>query len=366
MIKNSLRLMAQLRTIKTPPMAFNSTYALMYKNYGDPLEVVEKVDVTSSVSLDKPLEPNQVLIQYIASTINPSDINTIQGTYAIKPSLPAVGGNEGVAKVLKTGSQVTNLKPEDWVIPARPGSGTWRTHAITSEGDLMLIDNELDLPAAVQLNVNPPTAYRMLKDYGNLKPGDCVIQNGSNSAVGLLVIQLCKIWGYKTINVVRARPDPKETEKLFNSLKDLGADHVVTEDDLRNREVMDKIWSSGTPKPILALNCISGENATNCFRYLGDNGVMVTYGAMSKKPLTLPAGPFIFKHLISTGFWVTKWKKEHAGKPEYTEMTQNLVNLFKEGKLQAPKVIPFKFEDYKEAIRKATAPYVEGKVILTP
>lgn len=57
------------------------------------------------------------------------------------------------------------------------------------------------------LNVNPCTAYRMLKDYVPLKPGDLILQNGGNSAVGQNVIQLCKIWGIRSVNVVRNRPE---------------------------------------------------------------------------------------------------------------------------------------------------------------
>lgn len=39
--------------------------------------------------------------------INPSDINTIQGKYPLKPPLPAVPGHEGVAEVVALGSQVS-------------------------------------------------------------------------------------------------------------------------------------------------------------------------------------------------------------------------------------------------------------------
>jgi trans-2-enoyl-CoA reductase len=42
----------------------------------------------------------------------------------------------------------------------------------------------------VLFQVNPPTAYRMLKDFVKLNPGDTVIQNGANSAVGRNVIQV--------------------------------------------------------------------------------------------------------------------------------------------------------------------------------
>lgn len=60
------------------------------------------------------------------------------------------------------------------------------------------------------LNVNPCTAYRMLKDFVSLKAGDTVIQNGGNSAVGQMVIQLCKVWNYKSVSVVRDRPNIQE------------------------------------------------------------------------------------------------------------------------------------------------------------
>lgn len=48
-------------------------------------------------------------------------------------------------------------------------------------------------------------AYRMLLDFVTLTPGDVVIQNGANSGVGEAVIQLSKLWGFKTFNIVRDR-----------------------------------------------------------------------------------------------------------------------------------------------------------------
>ena len=37
------------------------------------------------------------------------------GTYALKPPLPAVGGGDGVGRVLKVGDQVKKFKPGDLV-----------------------------------------------------------------------------------------------------------------------------------------------------------------------------------------------------------------------------------------------------------
>lgn len=78
--------------------------------------------------------------------------------------------------------------------------------------------------------VNPSTAYRMLKDFVTLTPGDVVIQNGANSAVGRAVIQIAKIMDVTTVNVVRSRENIAE---LKQELQGLGADYVWTEEELR-------------------------------------------------------------------------------------------------------------------------------------
>ena len=36
-------------------------------------------------------------------------------------------------------------------------------------------------------------AFRLLHDFGTLKPGDGVILNAANSTVGTCVIQLCRV-----------------------------------------------------------------------------------------------------------------------------------------------------------------------------
>ena len=51
-------------------------------------------------------------------------ISIFTGTYPLKPKLPAVGGNEGVGRVIKRGINVTMFQEGDWVIPCNAGIGT--------------------------------------------------------------------------------------------------------------------------------------------------------------------------------------------------------------------------------------------------
>ena len=65
------------------------------------------------------------------------------GTYPIRPPLPATGGGEGVAEILSVGDEEGELKPGDWVIPARPMVGTWRSHVVSN--DQVIIGIEYDV-----------------------------------------------------------------------------------------------------------------------------------------------------------------------------------------------------------------------------
>lgn len=69
---------------------------------------------------------------------------------------------------------------------------------------MIKVANDIPVEYAATMAVNPCTAYRMLRDFENLRPGDYIIQNGANSMVGIAVIQMAREMGVKTINVVRS------------------------------------------------------------------------------------------------------------------------------------------------------------------
>ena len=189
--------------------------------------------------------------------------------------------------------------------------------------------------------------------------GDTVLQNGANSAVGLNVIQLAKEWNLNTINVIRKRPD---LDSLKSRLQKLGATHVVTDEELRQPEVMDKVFQN-CPKPKLALNCVGGKNATDCMRHLSFRGIMVTYGGMSRQPLTIPTGSLIFKDHKFHGFWMTRWNQENSRTEGRTQMLNSLCDLIKRGRLEAPKTIAISLDDFKEAMDKSMAGFSDSKYV---
>lgn len=312
---------------------------LMYSEFGDPLQVVK---ITESEVPD--LGSQDVLVRMLAAPINPADINTIQGKYPVKLELPCIPGNEGVGIIEKVGDYVSGFKPGNKVIVTKPVQGTWRNIGTFSPSALKVVPDDIGLVEAATLTVNPCTAYRLLTDFQPVQKNNLVvIQNGANSACGQCVIQICKAWDVRNINIVRDRP---HIDELKNHLYSLGATHVLTEEELRSTKIFkDKLID----KPMLALNCVGGKSSLEMLRHLNHSGSMVTYGGMSREPVTIPTSAFIFKNLAFFGFWMTAWN-EMASSTAKEEMMSHLIQLISEKKLRAPVHKLVKFDNYQEAI----------------
>jgi trans-2-enoyl-CoA reductase len=324
---------------------YEQAKALAFSSYGEPPSVLSLH--THSIS---PPHGDLLTLRFLASPINPADINQIQGVYPSKPSFTtslstaepiAVAGNEGVAEVIALGDAAKRegWKKGDWCIMQGPGFGTWRTHAAARCADVVKLEEGVregvSVVQAGTVSINPCTAYRMLKDFVPLKEGDWFIQNGANSGVGRAAIQLGRKWGLKSVNVIRAREDKGKEEGLKRELRELGADVVVTDAELQGQGIRDmaKEWTDGGREKIkLALNCVNGKAATAMAKLLDGGAHFVTYGAMSKQPLTIPASMLIFKDVHFHGFWVSKWAERNAEEKKRT--VEDVLDMTRKGEFR--------------------------------
>ncbi|PHT34753.1 putative trans-2-enoyl-CoA reductase, mitochondrial [Capsicum baccatum] len=263
--------------------------AVIYDQHGSP-DVVTRVTELPPVEI----KDNDVCVRMLAAPINPSDINRIEGVYPVRPPIPAVGGYEGVGEVHTIGSAVKGLSPGDWVIPSPPSSGTWQTYVVKEQTVWQKVDKSTPMEYAATIIVNPLTALRMLEDFVALKSGDTIVQNGATSIVGQCVIQLARLRGIHSINIIRDRAGSDEAKE---NLKQLGADEVYTESQLDVKNVRGLLGN--IPEPILGFNCVGGNAASLILKFLKQGGTMVTYGGMSKKPITVSTSSFIFKASLS-------------------------------------------------------------------
>ncbi|KAG0468710.1 hypothetical protein HPP92_018038 [Vanilla planifolia] len=299
--------------------------AVVYEQHGSPDQIVRIVDLPP-----EEIKVNDVCVRMLASPINPSDINRMEGVYPVRPQVPAVAGYEGVGEVHSLGSGVCNLAVGDWVIPSPPSFGTWQTYIVKEETSWHKIRKDIPMEYAATVTVNPLTALRMLEDFVELTSGDSIVQNGATSIVGQCIIQLARIKGISNINVIRDRPGSEEVKE---KLKKLGAD------------------ASEIPEPLLGFNCIGGDSASLVLRLLRQGGTMLTYGGMAKKPVIVSTSSFIFKDLTLRGFWLQKWMTTDKAKDCRT-MIDYLLSLVQCGKLKYEmEIVPF--TDFNLALDKA-------------
>ncbi|KAJ0084783.1 hypothetical protein Patl1_30803 [Pistacia atlantica] len=305
--------------------------AVVYEREGPPDAVTKVIDLP-------PVEvkQNDVCVKMLAAPINPSDINRIQ----------AIGGYEGVGEVYSVGSEVAGLLPGDWVIPSPPSSGTWQTYVVKDQSVWHKINKVSPMEYAATITVNPLTALRMLEDFTTLNSGDSIVQNGATSIVGQCIIQIAKFRGIHSINIIRDRPGSDEAKE---KLKNIGADEVFTESQLEVKNV--KGLLANLPEPALGFNCVGGNSASLVLKFLRQGGTMVTYGGMSKKPVTISTSSFIFKDLSLKGFWLQKWLSSDKA-TECRNMIDYLLCLVREGKLKYEmELVPF--DNFQIALDKA-------------
>ena len=115
----------------------------------------------------------------------------------------------------------------------------------------------------------------------------------------------------------------------------------------------------------LAFNAVGGDSALRLMKLLEEGGTHITYGAMSRKPLTLPNGLLIFRDIRLRGLWVTKWL-EQAPSEEVHATYKKLADLVMAGRLEQKVDSVFALEGWSAALKRLGDADRNGKVLLVP
>jgi trans-2-enoyl-CoA reductase len=273
------------------------------------------------------LEWGEVLVSMRAAPVNPADLYDVQtggGHEGESLKTPFVAGNDGVGVVVKVGPGVKNLQENDWILPFKPHLGTWRSLAVLKEKDTLKIPVDLMQIEYAAMMRELCVAYRLLEDYGSLKPGDTVILNGANGTVGQVVIQLCHLLKLRSVAVVR---DLGSMDRVAPWLKTLGANEVLADKGSLKQELEKKKYFA---RPKLALDCVGGQSAVRLADTLDDSAPLVIYGCMSGKAPAWPWNQWVFKQMQVNGFNLRLWMKNNKKKiPPMMEAIAKLVNADK-------------------------------------
>jgi mitochondrial enoyl-[acyl-carrier protein] reductase / trans-2-enoyl-CoA reductase len=238
------------------------------------------------------------------------------------------------------------------------------------------------------------TAYRMLNDFcitppqehentlpssevdvaskTSLQPGNVVVQNAGNSSVGRMVAQLLPPDVTLVSLVRRGQRSSSQYQSLKQSLlesKSAEADIVIMAEEDWNDVEAYRSWQDDFlrthQRPRLALNAVGGVSAERLWKFLGPHGCMVTYGGLSKQPVSLSSPSLIFQDKVCRGYWHSAWLALHSH-AERQAMIDVLSQYLVQGQVKTNAIEAFVLRDWQEAIefdRSQSNTVVRKKVV---
>ncbi|MEV8250926.1 zinc-binding dehydrogenase [Microbacterium sp. NPDC076768] len=321
--------------------------ALIHQTFGSPEEVLQIED--------RPLpEPGEgeVRLRIVLSPIHNHDLWTVRGQYGFKPELPAASGTEALGVVDALGAGVENLSVGQRV--ATGGTfGAWSEYLTVNAAGLIPVPDSLPDESAAQL-VSMPFSTVTLLHFLDVKPGDWIVQNAANGAVGRMLAQLGAARGVNVVGLVRRTAGVDE-------LREQGIERVVATDQDDWKEQVARITGGA---PIVAgVDSVGGSSAGDVLSLIAEDGTLVIFGAMNSPTIEIASSDVIFKHTTVKGFWGSKVIPQ-LDPALRGELFGELVQRVTDGTLTLPVAATFDAADISEAVQATNSAGRVGKVLL--
>ena len=209
----------------------------------DPTRVV-KIEDTEIPKIN----PHEVLIKVESASYNYDDLWAIWGE-PIKVPMPHISGTDIAGTIIEVGENVTSLKKGDrvvshanlscrickmctsgreydcekrmvWGFQTGPLWGGYCQFTHLPEVNVVKIDDNVAFDDAAAISMVGMTSWHMLIGRANIKPGQTVLIMGGTSGVGMVGIQIAKLYN---CNVIATAGNQQKMDKC----SEIGADNVV-------------------------------------------------------------------------------------------------------------------------------------------
>ncbi|MBJ7515081.1 MAG: zinc-binding dehydrogenase [Stenotrophomonas sp.] len=323
--------------------------AALHASFGDPATVLSE----GQADLPEP-GPGEVLIRTVLAPIHNHDLWTVRGQYGYKPTLPAIGGSEGLGTIEALGEGVQGLEVGQRVAAASV-HGTWAEAFIAPARMVIPMPDAIADETAAQLIAMPLSAL-MLLEFLKVERGQWIVQNTANGAVGKTLAMLASARGVNVANLVRRDDGVAELEGLgignvFSTASDGWQDAV------RAR--------LGAALATAAVDSIGGTASGDLMGLLGEGGTLVSFGSMTGEPMQIPSGDVIFKQATVKGFWGSKVSQSMAVEDK-RRLVGELLQRAWAGELQLPVQAVYPLAQIADAAAASLAGGRTGKVLLRP
>jgi len=308
--------------------------AIEYDQYGD-ANVLHVADHPVPQRL-----PGQLLIQVLASSVNPIDYRFRRGDMKllIPFGFPRVPGYDVAGFVVETDSgSAFEVGDRVMAFLDHTRGGALANYAACAVSCAAKIPDTMLMEEAAAIPLAATTALQSLRDHGKIKSGQSVLINGASGGVGIFAVQIAKHYGCHVDAVASGR------NRGF--CLSLGADHFYDyekDDFTKSEERWDIIFDVSGKAHFLEARAVLKEGGHFVSTEPNVKGILMTI-------LTWP---------------LSKSGQVMLAVPSGDDLRE-LIRLFELGKLQVTIDSQFPFEQAADAHRRIEAGVDRGKVVLT-
>jgi NADPH:quinone reductase-like Zn-dependent oxidoreductase len=323
--------------------------AVVFERFGDPAEVLQVREVPEPEP-----GPGQVRVRMLVSPIGPADFLTVRGEYGHLPKLPSTPGTEGVGIVEAGRGLLGRLRVGQRVAVLNETGGNWQEQVVVSALRVVPLARHLPDDQAANFIVNPATAFIMTRLVLKVPPRAWLLQTAAGGALGRMVIGLGRHFGFRTINVVRRR---QQAEELLQA----GGDAAIATE---TESIEDRVQAITAGEGVdFALDAVGGTTGSAVARSLARGGRLLVYGTLAQEPLSLPSRMLFLGVKRIEGFWLSEWARRQS---VWTmiRLFGRIQELMAKGVLSTDIGPVFPLDDIKAAVRQASAPGRQGKILL--
>ena len=311
--------------------------AIQITEFGGP-DVMKYLDLPDPVA-----GTDEVLLDVTAIGINYADTHQTENSYLSPQTLPMIPGIE----VVGTNGGKRYL--------ASVSSGGYAQKAIAHKSVMIPVPDSVTDQEALCMLVQGSTAWHILKTMAHQKPGESVVVHAAAGGVGVIAIQLAKLWGAKVIAVA-------STQEKRDLALSLGADIAIdaNEPDLKSAI----ITANGGKRVDIVLEMVGGPTFDRSLESLAHFGRLITYGMASRvAPTSIAPGALMAGTKTVSGFWLS-----HCfGKKElFHDVITELFAMIAAGTLRPVIGARFGLSEAVQAHQQMRARGSIGKITLDP
>lgn len=312
--------------------------AIQITEFGGP-EKMSLIDIAEPVPAD-----GEVLLDVLSIGINYADTHQVENSYLSAQTLPLIPGIEVVGRT-----------PDGTRVLALVSSGGYAQKATAHKGALIPVPDSVSDEDALCMLVQGSTAWHILKTMGHLKPGESVVVHAAAGGVGVIAIQLAKLWGAKVIAVA-------STQEKRDLALSLGADIAIDANDPDLKSAI--IAANGGKRVDIVLEMVGGQTFDKSLEALAHFGRLITYGMASRvAPTSVAPGSLMAGTKTVSGFWLS-----HCfAKPElFHQVIAELFTMIADGRVRPVIGARFGLSEAIQAHEQMRSRGSTGKITLDP